>query len=373
MNSPHPFFTFIKTSIAALGFPLMLIYWIASFSGWMDPHIFTGITFLAIGFPILFLVGFLWCCMVVWLFRKKSWLVFLLLLPGSFNLFNTYSVRFNQSFNASKNPESIRVLTWNVNEFLFSKPEVDSWKYDQGEMLQFIKEVNPDILCFQDYIVSPGWAERDIPGFIRDSLGFPYQFFSMDDLDYGTIIFSKFPIKNSGRMVYNQASHPESIAYADIEIDNKTVRLFNTHFRSMFLHHNTLSSAVLGNLKYVKEDTNFLFKTNRFERLEYYDRVHTDQAKQVLDAFDDTQIPFIFCADLNAVPSSYVYQLLRQNTLDTYLEKGAGLRGTYKKGSILARIDLILTSTDFKTVQYYSPKLNLSDHYPVIADLQLAN
>lgn len=373
MTSQHPIFTFIKTSIAALGFPLIFIYWIGAFSGWMDPHIFTGITFLAIGFPLLFLASFLWCCIIVLLFRKKSWMVFLLLLPGSFNLFNTYSIRFSQTFNTTKDPQSIRVLTWNVNEFLFSKPEAESWKYDQAKMLNFIKEVNPDILCFQDFIVAPGWAERDIPEFIRDSLGFSYQFFSMDDIAYGTIIFSKFPIKNSGRIVYTQPSHPESIAYADVEIKNKTIRIFNTHFRSMFLHHNKLSSAVLGNLKYVKEDTNFLFQSNRFERLEYYDRVHTVQAQQVIDAFDDTKMPFIFCADLNAVPSSYVYQLLRQNTLDAYLENGSGLRGTYKKGSFLARIDLILTSIDWKTVQYYSPKLDLSDHYPVIADLQLSN
>lgn len=373
MISKHSFYTFIKSSFAALGFPLVLIYWIGSFSGWMNPHIFTGITFLSIGFPILFVVSFLWCCIIVLVFRKKSWLVFLLLLPGSFNLLNTYSISIPQAFNPIKEAQSVRVLTWNVNEFLYSRPELESWKYDQAKMLSFIKGVNPDILCFQDYIVSPGWAERDIPGFIRDSLGFPYQYFSMDDLDYGTIIFSKFPIKNSGRIVYTQALHPESIAFADLEIKNKTIRIFNTHFRSMFLHHNKLSSAVLGNLKYVKEDTNFLFKSNRFERLEYYDRVHTVQAQQVLDAFDDTKMPFIFCADLNAVPSSYVYQLLRQNTLDTYLENGSGLRGTYKKGSYLARIDLILTSTDWKTVQYYSPKLDLSDHYPVIADLQLSN
>lgn len=372
MTSRHPFIIFIKSTIAALGLPLILIYWIGAFSGWMNPHVFTGITFLAIGFPVLFIASFIWCCIMVLLFRKKSWLLFLLLLPGCFNLFNTYAIRFNDAFNPTKAPRSVRVLTWNVNEFLFSRPETESWKYDQGKMLNFIKEVNPDILCFQDFIVAPGWAERDIPGFIRDSLGFPYQYFSMDDLAYGTIIFSKFPIKNSGRIVYTQPFHPESIAYADIDISGKSVRVFNTHFRSMYLHHNKLSAGALGNLKYVKEDTNFLFNSNRFERLEFYDRVHTDQAEQVLGVFEDTNMPFIFCADLNAVPSSYVYQQLRKNTLDTYLEKGSGLRGTYKKGSFLARIDVILTSTDWKTLQYYSPKLDLSDHYPVIADIQLA-
>ena len=218
-----------------------------------------------------------------------------------------------------------------------------------------------------------GLGRKRYTQILRDSLGYNYQFFSVDDIDYGTIILSKFPIKDSGRIIYNQKLHPESIAYADILIGKKELRVFNTHFRSMFLHYNYLSKEVLGDLKFVKEDTEFLFKSTRLERLEYYDKIHTNQAKQVIEAFNRTTIPFVFCADLNSVPGSYTYRLLRKHSKDAFLEKGAFIGGTYHKADFISRIDYILTDKKIDIKQYYSPKLHLSDHYPVIADIQLAN
>ncbi|WP_439504954.1 endonuclease/exonuclease/phosphatase family protein [Sediminibacterium sp.] len=366
-------FTHFKKAFALSGIFLLIVFLISCFSSWINPLFFKGITFLAIGFPIVFIAAFIWCLIGVFLYGKAYWICFLFLLPAYFNLTNIYSFQRKQDFNLEKPTNQVRILSWNVNEFLFSRPEDESWKYDQQKMLTFIKEMNADILCFQDFIIAPGWAERDIPKFLHDSLGYTHQFFSEDGLAYGTIILSKFPIKDSGRIIYNQKLHPESIAYADVLIGTKALRVFNTHFRSMFLHHNLLSKEVLGELKYVKEDTGFLFKSTRLERLEYYDRIHTNQAKQVIEAFNQTSIPFIFCADLNAVPGSYTYRLLRKNTKDAFLEKGAGVGGTYKRAEFISRIDYILTGKEISVKQYYSPKLHLSDHNPVIADIQLAN
>lgn len=363
-NSIHKVFT-------AIGFITFILFLIGSFSGYMNPAIFRGVTFFAIGFPFLFLAFSSWCILAVLFFNRKWW-IFLLLLPAYKNLFNSYPLRTNSGFTLAKEVNDIRILSWNVNEFLFSRPEEKSWKTDQKRMLDFIQETNPDILCFQDYIVSPGYAERDVTKFIKDSLGFPYLFFSMDDIDYGTIIFSKFPIQDSGRIKYNLKSHPESIAFVDLLIQSKKMRVFTTHFKSMFLHHNKLTKEMLGDLKYVKEDTSLLFHSNMFERLEYFDRIHALQAALVAKQFSSTKIPFVFCADLNSVPASYVYQSLRKKSNDAFLEKGGGIRGTYKSAKSLLRIDVILTSKDIKTKQFYSPQLDLSDHYPLVADIQLA-
>ncbi|MEO0065284.1 MAG: hypothetical protein RI983_610 [Bacteroidota bacterium] len=51
-------------------------------------------------------------------------------------------------------------------------------------------------------------------------------------------------------------------------------------------------------------------------------------ASMVNEMLSKIQIPYIFCTDLNAVPSSCVYQQLRKETKDTFLEAGAGLKGT---------------------------------------------
>ena len=371
IKESKPFYSIHKL-FTAVGFILFFLFFIGALSGYMHPAIFRGVTFLAIGFPFLFLTCLSWSVIAV-LFFKRKWWIFILLFPAYKNILNSYPLRASTDFNFTKEVNDIRILSWNVNEFLFSNPEEESWKVDQKKMLDFIKESNPDILCFQDYIVSPGYAERDVTKFIKDSLGFPYMLFSMDDIDYGTIIFSRFPIQDSGRIKYNLRSHPESIAYVDLLIKSKRMRVFTTHFKSMFLHHNKITKEVLGDLKYVKEDTGLLFHSNILERLEYFDRIHALQAELVMEQFNNTKVPFLFCADLNSVPASYVYQSLRKNTNDAFLEQGSGIRGTYKSAKSLLRIDVILTSKDIKTKQFYSPQLDLSDHYPLVADIQLTN
>ena len=352
---------------------ILPLFIVSCFSGFLHPDIFRGITFLAIGFPFLLIAAFIWILLAVCVFYQKKWWLFLLLTPSLINISYTYPFRIKAGFEASKDKRSLRVMSWNVNEFLFSKPGSKAWIYEQDEMLDFIKNSDADVLCFQDYIISPGYAERDVTRFISDSLGYKHFIFSMDGIDYGTIIFSKYPITHSGSKKYPQKIHPESLSFADIQFHEQTIRIFTTHFRSMFLHYNKLSRQTLGDLKYVKEDTALLFNTNILERMEHFDRVHVQQASMVNQILSKTRVPYIFCADLNAVPSSYVYQQLRKETKDAFLEAGAGLKGTYKSAKSLLRIDVILTSKNLSTKQFYSPVLNLSDHYPLVADISLSN
>lgn len=373
MPDKTPFFNSIRKIFNIGGAILIPAFIISSLSSFLNPVIFRGITFFAIGFPFLFIASLIWMLLSATIFNPGKWGYFVFLLLGLKNLLFAYPFRAEKDFIATKDSNIIRVVSWNVNEFLYGEAGDNSWVVKQKSMLDFLKSMDADVLCFQDYIVSPGYAERDVTRFIKDSLGFSHYFFSMDDLDYGTIIFSKYPITDSARVKYKLSSHPESIAHADINVKGKSIRIFTTHFKSMFLHHNKLTPELLGDLKYVKEDTALLFNSNIPERLEYFDRIHSKQALLVSQEFHKTSTPFIFCADLNSVPASYVYHTLRKNTKDAYLEAGSGIRGTYKSAKSLLRIDVILTSKNLSTKQFYSPVLNLSDHYPLVADISLSN
>lgn len=373
MQKHNPFFTYAKKIFTIGGALLMPAFVISSLSSFLNPAIFRGITFFAIGFPILFVAVFIWCLLSVTIFYPRKWWYFIILILGTKNLASTYPFRTEKDFKNTKERNTLRVVSWNVNEFLYGEAGDKSWVVKQKSMLDFLKSMDADVLCFQDYIVSPGYAERDVTKYIKDSLGFSYYFFSMDDLDYGTIIFSKYPITDSARVKYKLSSHPESVAHADINVNGRNIRIFTTHFKSMFLHHNTLTPELLGDLKYVKEDTALLFHSNMLERLEYFDRIHSKQALLVSQEFKKTRTPFIFCADLNSVPSSFVYHSLRKYTKDAYLEAGSGIRGTYRSAKSLLRIDVILTSKNLSAKQFYSPSLDLSDHYPIVADISLSN
>jgi endonuclease/exonuclease/phosphatase family metal-dependent hydrolase len=86
---------------------------------------------------------------------------------------------------------------------------------------------------------------------------------------------------------------------------------------------------------------------------------------------DTTKYPFIFCADLNSVPSSYVYQTLKSDLTDAFLSKGYGLGKTYEGLSPTLRIDVVLMSKSLKPTQYSSPQLPYSDHFPIITDIEI--
>ena len=84
---------------------------------------------------------------------------------------------------------------------------------------------------------------------------------------------------------------------------------------------------------------------------------------------DTTTIPYVFCGDLNAVPASYVYHILSKNLNDAFLQNSIGWGSTYNSKIPFLRIDVVLTSKQLTTTKYQSPKLQLSDHYPVVADI----
>ena len=56
---------------------------------------------------------------------------------------------------------------------------------------------------------------------------------------------------------------------------------------------------------------------------------------------------------------------------DAFLQKGSGLGGTFHRFSLTLRIDVLLMSKGITANQYYSPQLDLSDHYPIVTDISL--
>ncbi len=355
------------------GIAFSLLFLISCFSSAIDPTVIYGATYFALGFPVFFTAMIIWCIIALYLFPKKGWIFLLLLLPAEKNIRTGFGFSSKKAFNYTKPNDHLRILSWNVNEFIHGRSSDINWKNKQDQMVQFIKQSDADVLCFQDFVPVPYTTNGTLIDYITDSLKYPYHFFSRDGGYHGTIIFSRSPITETGRVKYKEKAYPESLAYATISFRGKQMRVYNTHLQSMYLHKSVISAGNTRNLQYVKEDTGFLFHSNRIERLEYFDRIHTSQARTIKATMNESRVPYIFCADLNAVPASYVYGMLQKNLKDAFIEQGSGLGGTYLSSIPTLRIDVLLTSKQFNTSQYYSPALKLSDHYPILADLNLGN
>ncbi len=367
--------TLLKKLVLMCFFINLFLYLISCLIPFINPQYFFPLTLLALGFPLLLLGMLFWFLASLFFKRKKSWLVFLLILPGYKNIHSTIGLSFSNNNLTEKKANSFRVLSWNVKNFVNHEKNQDTIGCAYRKMMMFIKSTNADFVCIQDFEQLDSSIFLHPIDFIKDSLHYPYTYFSVD-IDttdkyghsrYGTCIFSRSPIVNSGSIQYIGKKHfNESLGYADMVVSNQKIRIFNTHLRSMYL---SIRDSKQFDFKYIIDDTMLVFHSTKFDKLKYFDTAHINQTKAIKTAFDNTKIPFVFCADLNSVPSSYVYSKLSKNLNDAFVQKGFGWGGTYSNLFPFLRIDVVLMSKELEATKYYSPKLELSDHYPVVADI----
>jgi endonuclease/exonuclease/phosphatase family metal-dependent hydrolase len=242
-------------------------------------------------------------------------------------------------------------------------------------MIDFIKKANADVLLlqeFRDLAANPAiYSNLEA---LRDTLGYKYVYQNNDFVttwSYGTsyegcAIFSKYAIKHSGKVIYPGLLNPESIAYADIVIQNQKVRFFTTHLLSMSLF---VSDEVHQEGKFINHDRLLNQGRSRFDTIHYYDSIHARQAQLYKKVIAESPFPVIASGDFNSLPTSYVYHTIKGKLNDAFLKKGLGFGQTYIALSPTLRIDYILIDPKFRVFQVTSPAFKASDHFPVVADV----
>ncbi len=370
--------SFFKNSSKIIILAIVIAYLLASLTPYINPTNVKVYTYLALGFPYI-LLAMLFCCGVsFFLFRKYWWVFILLIFVGYRNILSTTGFHFKSSFAQSKLPKTFRLLSWNVNEFANNQVIIDTPNNLRRKILAFIKASNADVLCFQDFRdYTEGGGYYSNVKYIADTLHYPYHYFSVDILDkvgttqnkYGCIIFSKYPIIYTGRIPNDYNDSTENLCYTDIQLPNKSVRFYNTHLRSMLLTFDRKLEKK--EYTYIQDDTAILLNKGKLKSINYFDSVHIKQAEIVKQQLNSYPKPFIFCADLNSVPSSFVYHKISSGLQDAFLQKGFGWGSTYDGLSNTLRIDVTLLSPELKVVQHFNPKLHASDHYPSVIDFML--
>ena len=311
------------------------------------------------------------------LFRRYSIGILFIILLGFQNILSTTGLHFNHKSNPTQEKGTVRLLSWNVDDFVDNERWRDTPNCPRRNMLRFIKEANADILCFQDF-ATPAENRYMFSNikYLVDTLGFRYYYFSIDyppnNKDfwksyYGTAIFSKFPITDSGKFAYNWKHYPEHLEYATVNINGKLTRFYNTHLRSMFLHR---YGKMPGDSSFIIDDTTIIYTGHRYQKLRYFDSLHVNQAQLIKEQLNKCTLPFVFCADLNSVPSTYVYHHISKGLKDAFLQNGFGWSASYSDLSPTLRIDVTRLSKQLQTTQFCCPKLmNASDHYTLVTDI----
>jgi len=368
--------SFFKKALLVISIGCSAIYVLAAAAAYVNPKHFMPFTFLALLFPFL-LVGMLLLLILFILFhRKYTWLPAIAIIIGFKSILSTTGFHFKKAFHQQKEQNAIRVLSWNVDEFVDSRIEFDTTGNHRRKIMSFITKVNPDIMCLQDFREYADTCKYfSNIAFIRDSLHYPYCYFSSEDSvsitsdksAYGVAIFSRYPIVNAGKWPYTVFPPPtESLAHIKVAIGSDTLMVYSTHLLSMNLGFSTPKELHIQSLI---SDQEAVMDRGKFGSIRFYDKLHAQQALFIKEKLNQSPQPFIFCADMNAVPSSYVYHCISDGLGDAFLQCGTGWGTTYDAISPTLRIDVALMSPQLKAVQYFSPKLYASDHFPVVTDI----
>jgi endonuclease/exonuclease/phosphatase family metal-dependent hydrolase len=358
---------FIYTNIIAV-----LLFLLACLVPVLNPQSWWFISFLGLAFPFLLLILIIY--MLVWLFtiRRFALISAIALILGLRSILVLVSFHRPSSFQYEKQPGNIRIVSWNVARFIEMKRNNNKGSQTRLKMMELLEQQDADILCLQEFFHSfdPEWyANID---YISKILKYRYWYFSHDidaDQHYsGSIIFSRYPILDSGMIRYPRPTLPDALMHADIKVNDDTLRVYTTHLQSL-----QFGKADYQKLRDIREADDSLLSNSKtiFSKWKKAVANRSIQADIIDKVLDDSPHPLIFCGDLNDVPNSYTYFTVKGEMQDAFLKKGFGIGRTFSAISPTLRIDYIFADQRFKIRQFNRVVKRYSDHYMIVADVEL--
>ena len=352
-----------------------LLFLLGSYGYLLSPKYFWPIGFLTLTAFYFFLV--LVAFIFFWLFIKpvRALISVVALLLAYKPVSNIVPLRFSHSFTKEKKDSALRVMSWNVAQFNVMEdkqhPDVKSRMFD------IINQYQPDIACFQEMVAEDSTVKDHghIDEFL-ERLKFQHYFYSYNSKEdfwgyahFGIIIFSKYPIINKQTVSFYPNDYNSIFQYVDIVKGPDTFRVINIHLQSL-----RFSKA---NLKYIDkpsvEDENAAIKESKniISKFKKGFLRRQIQADRIRAEIDKSPYPVIVTGDFNDVPNSYAYHTIGGTMKNAFAEKGTGLGRTFSGISPVLRIDNIFVAETMQVQQFLLIKKKLSDHFPIIADVQM--
>jgi len=363
--------SFLTGLLLLLNVLAVLALLLAYLSVYINPGSFSIIAFFGLGYPIILAINVLFVLFWVFVRIKFSIISIVFILLGWNHIGRL--VQFNSSSEASQDSGSIKILSYNIQNFV--KENTSSTKYiqsfeNQEEITEFILNQKADIICLQEVLYDKESFE-EFPAQLGKKFGCDYSFSrnyypkrkgKIDAL----MILTKFPIINTGHFEYLEKTIG---IYSDIIIKNDTVRLYNLHLASIHFRreeYNFISDIT--NQQNQKE-----FKTNTLKVISKMNTAFIKRGYQInilTEHISKSTYPIIICGDFNDTPSSYAYRQISHNLQDAFVESGKGFGITYAGKNFPAfRIDYIFHDAQFSSANFIKHNIPFSDHYPISCSL----
>ncbi len=339
------------------------------FGNVLSPELFLIPAYFTLAFPIIILIntGFV----LFWIIARKWFFLIslsILLISGN-QIKDIFPVHLGETEKVPAH-NSFTILTYNTK---MSGDLKKHTKRKPNDVMQYILDSNADIVCLQEFTVSKKDEYLTHMDIFKIFIKYPFKHIEYHYIENskqsGVATFSKFPIINK-KVVKYPSEYNVSI-YSDININGKTVRVFNNHLES-----NKLTEKDKGMPISLKDDfnaENLSGVTMQFSRkLGVAYKMRAKQAEAVENEIIRSPYKVIVCGDFNDVPASYVYTKIKGKLNDAFTETGTGFGWTFNEKFYHFRIDFVLyDSTAFSPVNYRTDKVDYSDHVPVVCELNI--
>lgn len=326
---------------------------------YVNPDALWPAAFGGIAIPALFMVNFLFC---LWWLSIRSWYALLpagvlVMLGGSMMRI----LQWNIPEQADAGETTLRVVTCNVHGL---RHVGTNETVPLEEPAQLLQQLQPDLLCIQEFPRSPQLLERFSQMlYARTPIRHRYA-----DLNGNFVLFSAFPILQAETHYFPNRTN--GYQQADIQLGARRIRVFNVHLQSNSMTRIAERVATQGNLQ---DKQTWLDIGGIMERYRYAARLRARQAKTMAQLIAQSDCPVLLLGDCNDTPLSYTWQTLTAQLSDTFMKKGRGLGVTYAGHIPGLRIDYIMATPGFRVLEHCTIKQPFSDHRAVWASVGIAN
>jgi endonuclease/exonuclease/phosphatase family metal-dependent hydrolase len=330
----------------------------------VSPAVFWPLAFFGLAYPAFVLLVFL--LFIFWLLKRRR--IALYLLGGLLLSAPYYNREFQFCFGKQEEAPASAFTVMSYNVKLFDLYNWSGNKQARSMMFVEIAREKPAVLSLQEFFNQDTGTFRNLDS-LKKLLQLPYAhyeytFTKHKDDHWGVVTFSRFPILNQGRIVFNNRNNNICI-YTDLLINHDTIRVYNMHLQSInfgYADYETVNRMLKGD----ELEDEMESSKNILRRMKRAYTKRARQAESVALHIASCHYPIIVCGDFNDPPVSFTYRTVSYGLKDAFVESGSGFGKTFVNPFPVPRIDYILHSPNLKAWEFKTiADSGLSDHYAV--------
>ena len=264
---------------------------------------------------------------------------------------------------------SIKVISLNVR--LFDLYDWTNNKETRNEILDFFKQENADIICFQEYFTSDAPDVLNTTDTLMKVQGAQqlHEHFTAilhgGRHKFGIATLTKYPIVARGLIPLDTAGNNAAI-YTDLMVERETLRVVNVHLASV--HISALEKEIDEHIERNDQQKQWGDLKLLMRKLAGGYKKRANQINVIACFMEQSPHPILFCGDLNDTPGSYAYQRISGALEDSFKSNGKGLGTSYIGYYPSLRIDYMMSDPRLENVNFETKDVELSDHRPLVGE-----